>query len=767
MARTLRPPPHIIGVGGFGVTYRVVDDHGAAFAMKEYFPRDHAVRGADGRIAAKRSEDGFSRKIYEEGLRRFVAEGHMLTSFVHPNVQRVVDTFDDNGTSYQLMKLVEGREALGESDTGAARIERRVTLDDYFRELERPDGGVPIDLPLLEPVLRQLLDAVEYIHTEGARKAQEITGASTRGLLHRDIKPSNVLIDAPAALIDAPAAEILRHPETRAILIDFGSARLFRDAETDDVSRSIGVVTEGYAPPEFKDNQIEQQGPHSDIYSLAAIVWRAFLGRKPNTAQLANGAKLADLAQPVRGADGVLRPRAPKAFLQSVDRALNAAVGARPQSVAEWRRELWSGKPPARERGKPAKKPAAEERRGLHPVVWLIGLLMTGASLFAWFNSRGPERNIEAQADLAYQDAQKAAALAGPEADHAAEIAKGAADTGRSAVDPSEQGGRNYADFQAFVPVERITHSATSGDTQYGDKYRNFRLSDGQNANWWCHKKGPDIVPDAAYDTYKYPSATVDGEAGWACAIGHTHLVQREYTGSRNPWKMVGSGYTYAGEVDTAEKPSGLGVMTFPDNHELGGRFAATANGFEATGVYVATLDLVRTGVFEISAGAGLPSFDSSSTEDQQKGKVIFRGRTTKDRTVGLFVKDGVSTTGVRNNNGVIVGRSILSDGSVFYGLTASPDPAGGAGAIDATAANVTKAWGRLEGGEGIYTGQLTGGKPDGCGIWDRHGQREVGYYDAGVKRQGGLPDECRSARYAGGFDLSALPAAPGAAAAK
>jgi hypothetical protein len=36
----------------------------------------------------------------------------------------LIDAFDDSGTSYQLMRLVEGREQLGESDTGGARIER-------------------------------------------------------------------------------------------------------------------------------------------------------------------------------------------------------------------------------------------------------------------------------------------------------------------------------------------------------------------------------------------------------------------------------------------------------------------------------------------------------------------------------------------------------------------------------------------------------------------------------------------------------------------
>jgi serine/threonine protein kinase len=738
---SLRPPAHIIGVGGFGVTYRVVDDRGAAFAMKEYFPRDHAVRGADGRIVPKRSEDGFSRKIFEEGLRRFVAEGDLLSSFVHRNVSRVVDSFDDNGTSYQLMKLVEGRETLGESDTGAARIERRVTLEDFLRELERPESGTPIDLPLLEPVLLQLLAAVEYIHTEGTRKAQEITGAPIRALLHRDIKPQNILIEAPAGISEAPAAEVLRHPDTVVTLIDFGSARLFRDAQDDDVSRSIGVVTEGYAPPELKDNQLEQQGPHSDIYSLAAVIWRALVGRKPTTAQLANGAKLADLAQPVRGPDGVTRARAPKAFLQAVDRALNAAVGLRPQSVAQWRQELWGGRPVRQRSVRRADGGrAAPPRRG-RALAFSLAVAAALAVALLWYNAGGPERNIERQSGLAYDDAQKAATLAGDVSSRAAQAAKDAAGLFESAAAKAADGRDRFTRFQAFDPVEKVYHDKDSGSLDYGDKYVAFTWPNGATANLWCYKPRPDITAENPSDPQTW---TVAGDTGWACASAHTHNISREFAEEKNPWRIEGAGYNYNGEVDaTAQKASGLGQIQLGDRM-LTGRFTPAGSDYDVLGALMGSEGLSRVGRLRLSMAANPPTALDWLGQEYESAKVTFEGHATPDQKLGKFKGEDGEFLGVAGARGVALGKLTQPDGTTIYA-------SGGGGD------NPDQGWGRIDTTQAIYTGQIGKAKPEGCGIWEQSGKKEVGFYVAGVKREGPLPDSCRRLRYQSPTDMAAL----------
>lgn len=583
----LRPPAYIIGVGGFGVTYRVTDERGHSFAMKEFFPRDHARRSNDGQIAPRQSEGGVSRRIFDEGLRRFVAEGQLLTSFNHPGVNRVLDAFDANGTSYQIVRLVEGREQVGDSDTGSTRVERRVTLEDYLRELEMPGSGTQIDFALIEPIVGQLLDAVEYIHTAGSRKAGEITGQTTRVLIHRDIKPSNILIDAPAELIDAPPAEIFRDPRTRALLIDFGSARIFLESEEpDDVSRSIGVVTEGYAPPELSDNQLDQQGPYTDIYSLAAVIWRALLGRKPSVTQLANGAKIEALATPLRSEDGVERPRAPAAFLRAIDQALSASISARPQTIADWRKQLFAtvatkGKAGDGSGDKGSSGTEDTPKEPTRMVLWLglaaVALVAIG---FLWsYLSDATARNILAQAKSADADVEQALTIAN------AAVAEASTDAGAAAqqVDPgvaaAKQGYDNHSAYDSFMASNTIHDAGDSGSPEFGDKRANFDAGDGYNVSTWCHKKSADVTPDADYAQYAtntmvgvVPAATLDGESGWACGIPHTH--HRPYPGVQNPWQYTRDTYTYWGGVASAgdaQVPSGLGQIKFSGDRNFGG----------------------------------------------------------------------------------------------------------------------------------------------------------------------------------------------------
>jgi serine/threonine protein kinase len=733
-SQALRPPAHIIGVGGFGATYRVVDERGAAFAMKEFYPRDHAVRAPDGRITPKRDEEGFSRKIYEEGLRRFVAEGHLLTSFNHPNVLKVVDAFDDSGTSYQLMRLVEGREQLGESDTGAARIERRVTFEDFLRELEA--SGVPIDLPLIRPVIRQLLDAVEYIHTEGTRKAQEITGAATRALLHRDIKPSNILIEAPQALRDAGAEDILRHPDTKAILIDFGSARIFRDVQEDDVSRSIGVVTEGYAPPELKDNDIDSQGPHSDIYSIAAVIWRALMGRKPTTAQLANGAKIAELASPIVMPDGTTKPRASKQFLQAVDRALSAAVSQRPRSVAEWRAELSGQAAPARKEPKrqgTVQAAGGEKKRGGQAFWWAAmtaGFVAVSAYGF-WQTLGGPERSIEREASAAAGDAEQAVKIA---EETAIKADKASADAGAvvaQAEATARQGLENFTLYSSS-PSQDVFHAGEQGDAALGDKFRNVALNDGSQAMWWCHKKGPGITPQTPYEKWTYKDFTIDGEPGWACGIPHTH---HPYAGPRSPWRVTGDGYAYDGEVDAQQRPSGLGVMTLADNDTLEGRFTQDGTNYLVQGRHGGEGGFI--GQFDLSLSPK-PTATTGLAAMRLSKDLNLRAQIDGDRIIGILDM-GETLTGVKWKSGFL-GRDHKTDGT------------------DVFAAGDKQSWGRIDRSDGVYLGQITDAQPDGCGVWKwRSGPKEVGFFKAGVKQPGELPQACKSPHYQRPVDLDAV----------
>lgn len=86
-------------------------------------------------------------------------------------------------------------------------------------------------------VTEQVLDVLAYLH-----------GLSPP-VLHRDVKPSN----------------LIRRPDGRIALVDFGSVR---DALVDaDIGGSTATGTHGYAPPE---QLVGDASPASDLYALAA-----------------------------------------------------------------------------------------------------------------------------------------------------------------------------------------------------------------------------------------------------------------------------------------------------------------------------------------------------------------------------------------------------------------------------------------------------------------------------------------------------------------
>ena len=213
----------MIGHGGFGITYRAFDTQLAKIvAIKEYLPLECAIRQADGQVVPRsaRLADDFA-----WGRERFLDEARALARFRHPHIVPVLRYFEANGTAYTVMEFEDGKnvaELL--RDPG-----RRLPADDVRR--------------LADGLLRGL----------GAVHAQ--------GFLHRDIKPANIIIRRDGV----------------PVLVDFGAARQAMGGRTRSLT---GVLTPQYAP-------IEQyaldgkQGPWSDIYSAAAVLYHAIAGQTP------------------------------------------------------------------------------------------------------------------------------------------------------------------------------------------------------------------------------------------------------------------------------------------------------------------------------------------------------------------------------------------------------------------------------------------------------------------------------------------------------
>ncbi|GAB4270641.1 MAG: hypothetical protein Kow0065_20460 [Methylomicrobium sp.] len=205
----------------------------------------------------------------------------MLVKLKHPNIVRVFDFFEANGTAYLLMDYEHGE-----------------TLDTYLKRRNEPLVYQEV-LELILPVL----DGLRAVHKSR--------------LLHLDIKPENIF---------------LRHDST-AMLIDFGSARQFIDTQSKSVS--FLVNSSGYSPPEQYSTE-PLQGPWSDIYALAATLYHAVCGQPPIPANTRAQAQLDDLPDPLEPAKSLGFGRYPDYFLDAIDRGLRLARQSRPESVRDF-----------------------------------------------------------------------------------------------------------------------------------------------------------------------------------------------------------------------------------------------------------------------------------------------------------------------------------------------------------------------------------------------------------------------------------------------
>ena len=116
------------------------------------------------------------------------------------------------------------------------------------------------------------------------------------------------------------------------VLLDFGAAR----RTIGDMTQAFTVILKpGYAPIEqYADEADLKQGPWTDVYALAAVLYAAVVRKPPPTAV---ARVIKDPLEPL--AKRAL-PRYSQQFLIGIDRGLAVRPEDRPQSIAEMRRLL-------------------------------------------------------------------------------------------------------------------------------------------------------------------------------------------------------------------------------------------------------------------------------------------------------------------------------------------------------------------------------------------------------------------------------------------
>jgi serine/threonine protein kinase len=311
----------VLGQGGFGITYLARDTNlDQDVAIKEYLPVDVATRRPDASVRSRTDDQG---ERYRWGLDRFIREARTLAKFDHPNIVRVHSVFEVNNTAYMVMRFERGENL-------AALLDRRRTLPE--------DELLRIVLPIL--------DGLALVH-----------GA---GFIHRDIKPDNIHI----------------REDGSPVLLDFGSARLSMGH-----ARTVTIlVAPGYAPFEQYYSTGENQGPWTDLYSLGATCYRAIAGIAPMDAIARSKGILGSTREILVPAVNIGSGRYSPGFLRAVDHALQFSEKDRPQSIAEWRKELASGGQAKPARSSAPVSPRAISVRG--PVIWAtLGALIAAVTV--------------------------------------------------------------------------------------------------------------------------------------------------------------------------------------------------------------------------------------------------------------------------------------------------------------------------------------------------------------------------------------------------
>ena len=220
----------MLGQGGFGITYlATLVSSNCQVAIKELF-----IGGSGQAINDRRGNqvvvtNSANQQSFNQQKAKFKKEALRLANLNHPNLVKVHEFFEENGTAYYVMDYIDG-------ESLRTKINREGKLSES----------------LVLEYLHQLLPALEAAHKQS--------------IWHLDIKPENIMVDR----------------YVHVYLIDFGASKHVEPNSTLTTSLAL-AYTPGYCPPELLDlsnetpeyylQAIKDIGPWTDIYALGATMY--------------------------------------------------------------------------------------------------------------------------------------------------------------------------------------------------------------------------------------------------------------------------------------------------------------------------------------------------------------------------------------------------------------------------------------------------------------------------------------------------------------
>ena len=329
----------VLGYGGFGVTYIGWDGRlRQKVAIKEYFPTEFSTR-MPGKTMLTLSNDQKKREQFESGLVKFVDEAKRLAKFQNtPGIVKIFDAFKENDTAYIIMEYLDG-------ETLTELLERVGPLNE--------DRAVN----MLMPVMKSL----EIVHQTG--------------IIHRDIAPDNIFIT--------------RNGEVK--LIDFGASRY----ATTSHSKSITVLIKpGYSPEEQYRSRSDQ-GPHTDVYALAATLYKMITGTIPPDALERRASCETKRRDPIK-LPHLLNNKISKNVENALLNALNVRIEDRTPDIKSFIEELQADPPVRRRYGNIKKIDLYQWPLWTKIAIPVLAVLIIAGGVFAIANMVHPAPPVEA-----------------------------------------------------------------------------------------------------------------------------------------------------------------------------------------------------------------------------------------------------------------------------------------------------------------------------------------------------------------------------------
>ena len=164
---------------------------------------------------------------FEVVYQSLISEKEILKKLSHKGLPSIIDVIDDSDNFLIVMDYIEG-----------------ITLKTVLKEQGPQPQTLVTDWAL------QLCETLKYLHD------------MTPPIIYRDLKPSNIML----------------RPDGSLVIIDFGTAREYKDKNKSDTTY---LGTKGYAAPE-QFGGLGQTDARTDIYNLGAVMYHLVTGHDPS-----------------------------------------------------------------------------------------------------------------------------------------------------------------------------------------------------------------------------------------------------------------------------------------------------------------------------------------------------------------------------------------------------------------------------------------------------------------------------------------------------